>query len=53
MSTLQPIATALPTLAVAAVYCFWNVYFCLLKKRERRLRERVTYMLWEMANQIE
>ena len=53
MSALQPIATALPTLAVAAVYCFWNVYLSLHKQRNRRLRERVTYMLWEMANQIE
>jgi len=53
MGPFQPIVTALPTLAVAAVYCFWNVYLCLHKQRERRLRERVTYMLWEMANQIE
>jgi hypothetical protein len=53
MGPLQPIVTALPTLAVATVYCFWNVYYAVQKKRERRLRERVTFMLWEMANQIE
>jgi hypothetical protein len=53
MSTLQPIFTALPTLAVATVYCFWNVYFAIQKQRERRLRDRVAFMLWQMANQID
>ena len=26
MLPLQPIAAALPTLAVATVYCFWHAY---------------------------
>jgi hypothetical protein len=49
MTPIQPILTALPTLAVATVYCFWHVYAMSLKQREQRLRARVTYMLWVMA----
>ena len=53
MSPIQPILTALPTIAVATVYCFWHVYALALKQRERRLRARVSYMLWVMANGID
>jgi len=53
MSPVQPILTALPTLAVATVYCFWRLCTLALQQRERRLRERVTYMLWVMANEVE
>ena len=52
---MQPILTAIPTLAVATVYCFWQVYELAQRQqafRQRRLRERVTWMLWEMANRI-
>jgi hypothetical protein len=34
------------TLAVSAIYCIWKVYF-----RQRVIRDRVTYMLWVIANQ--
>ena len=57
MLPLQPIAAAVPTFAVASVYCFWHLYAAALraahKRKERRLRERVTYMLWVMANDKE
>jgi hypothetical protein len=52
MLPIQPILTALPTVAVATVYCFWNLYLT-RKLRERKLRERVTYMLWVMATEID
>ena len=37
MSPIQPLLTTLPTLAVAAVYCFWQVYALTHKQREQRL----------------
>ncbi|MCS6852112.1 MAG: hypothetical protein NZ700_13200 [Gemmataceae bacterium] len=49
-----PLAQAMPTLAVAVIYCIWHRASVYLRaRRERVLRERVTYMLWVMANQIE
>lgn len=48
------ISSAVPTLAVAAIYCIWSrAFYYLQLRRERLLRERVTYMLWVMANEIE
>jgi hypothetical protein len=35
------------------VYCVWDVYLAARKQRERRLRERVCYMLWVMATGID
>ena len=53
MTQLQPILTALPTLAVATVYCFWRLYEIAHEDRRKRLRDRVTWMLWVMANDVE
>ena len=53
MAVLQPVLTALPTLAVAAVYCIWHAREQALQLKRRRLRERVTWMLWVMANEVE
>jgi hypothetical protein len=46
------LAFSYPTLAVSAIYCIWQVYFRARLRRERTLRERVTYLLWVTANQI-
>ena len=53
MAALQPVLTTLPTLAVAAVYCFWYACEQARRLKQRRLRERVTWMLWVMANDLE
>lgn len=53
MLPLQPVIAALPTLAIATVYCFWQIYEVARKQKERRLRERVTWMLWVMAQEEE
>jgi hypothetical protein len=50
MLSLQPFVATMPTLAVAAVYCVWNAYEAFRRRKARTLRERVTYMLWVMAN---
>jgi hypothetical protein len=52
MLQLQPVVTALPTIVVATVYCLWHVADVLRKQKDRRLRERVAYLLWVMANEI-
>jgi hypothetical protein len=40
-------------LAVAFLYYTWRAYHQARRARERVLRERVTYMLWVMADRIE
>ncbi len=50
---MQLLVTTLPTLAVSTLYCFWNLYRLYVHQRERRLRERVTYMLWVMASELD
>ena len=42
-----------PTLAVSIIFCLYDVVRQAVRERERRLRERVTYLLWVMANQVE
>jgi hypothetical protein len=39
-------------LAVASLFYAWRCYTERESRREHRLRERVTYMLWVMAGQI-
>ena len=46
-------AYSIPTLAVASIYCIWRSYNELWFRKHVTLRERVTYMLWVMANEIE
>jgi hypothetical protein len=43
----------LPTLAVSLIYCLWQAYFRARLFRERRLRERIAYMLWVSAREID
>ena len=49
---MQPFMTALPCLLVSSIYCFWKHYHVALLRRERQLRERVAFMLWEAANRV-
>jgi hypothetical protein len=40
-------------LAIAALFYLWRDCRHLQSRRERRLRERVTYMLWIMAERMD
>ncbi len=40
-------------LAVALLYYTWRAYHQALLARRRRLRERVAYMLWVMAERMD
>ncbi len=45
--------TALPTLTISAIFLAWSVCHRERLRRERRLRERVAYMLWVAAHDEE
>jgi hypothetical protein len=47
------IGSSLGALAVAAIYYGYRHHLCQQLYRERTLRERVTYMLWVMAGQVQ
>jgi hypothetical protein len=50
---MDPMLSTLPTLMVTAVYYCWHVYHREMHRRNRVLRERVTYMLWVMAQRMD
>jgi hypothetical protein len=50
---MDPMTSTLPTLMVTAVYYLWHVYQREKLRRGRLLRERVTYMLWVIAQGID
>jgi hypothetical protein len=45
--------SSFPTLAVSLIYCLWSVYRLSGRRRHQQLRERVAFMLWVMAHEIE
>ena len=47
---MQMLAFCYPALAVSTICCIWAAYLRVC--RGRVLRDRVTFMLWTMANQI-
>jgi len=49
---MQLIIATLPTLAVAGIYCVWRRAYETQVRREQTLRERVTYMLWVLVNDV-
>jgi hypothetical protein len=50
---MQPFVGYLAALAVAAVFYIWRAYTQVQTQRQRLIRERVAYMLWVMAEQID
>jgi len=49
---MQTIVCNFSALAVATLFYCWRGYRLSQGQRERVLRERVTYMLWVMANTV-
>ncbi len=50
---MQPFLATVPALSVSAIFCLYQAYSQFLVRhhqRQVRLCERVTYMLWVMAN---
>lgn len=50
---MEPFVTSLPTIAVATIFCLYDLARRFQKRRERTLRERVAYMLWVLAEDLE
>jgi hypothetical protein len=50
---MHVMTVSVAALAVASIYYIWKAYFQLNCQRERTLRERVAYMLWVVAQQVE
>jgi hypothetical protein len=46
---MNAIPCVIPTLSVAIIYLIWRSYERFQWRKDRVLRERVTYMLWVMA----
>jgi hypothetical protein len=49
---MHPLLCSVPTLAVSLIFCLYQSYRDQVRWRQRRLRERVTYMLWVMARDV-
>ena len=47
---MDALAVTFPILAVSAIYCLWHTYRQECLRRERRLCERVAYLLWAVAH---
>lgn len=50
---MHPMAGSIAALAVASIYFVWRRYIQIMQRHHRTLRERVAYMLWVMAMQID
>jgi hypothetical protein len=50
---MSPISLNVAALAVAVIFYTWRGYAHIQIKKQLRLRERVAFMLWRMAEQVE
>jgi hypothetical protein len=50
---VNALVCSIPTLAISSIYCIWHANRLRQQRRERILRERVTYLLWVLANSLE
>jgi hypothetical protein len=50
---MQPLWLNGATLTIALLFYLWKTYRQIHEKRRRALRDRVTYMLWTMAEEVE
>ena len=50
---MEPFVTALPTLAVATIFCLYDIARRTQAQRQQTLRERVTWMLWTLAMNLD
>ena len=50
---MQPILGNVATLAVALIFYTWKMFLNVRSRKQRVLSERVAYMLWVMAEQVD
>lgn len=46
---MNPLMTSMTTIAISTIYALWQSYSVAQARRKSLLRERVAFMLWEMA----
>ena len=49
---MQPIVSNMAALAVAMLFYLWRAHYQTRQLRQRKLCERVAFMLWNVAGQI-
>ena len=49
---MQTIFCGVASLAVAGIFYTWRTYHDVIVQKKRNLRERVTFMLWVMAQSV-
>jgi ABC-type thiamin/hydroxymethylpyrimidine transport system permease subunit len=49
---MNVVVYSVTALSVAVLFYGWRAYQDTMKHRNKQLRERVTYMLWVMANNV-
>ena len=49
---MNPMMTSMATIAISTIYTLWHSYRMTQARRQDRLRERVAFMLWQMANRV-
>jgi hypothetical protein len=49
---MSPIVSSIAALAVANIYYIFRAYVQVQERKQRRLRERVAFMLWIMADGV-
>jgi hypothetical protein len=50
---MHMMSTSVAALAVSTIYCIWKQYFQCQLRREHTLRQRVAFMLWSAAMQLD
>ena len=53
ISNMHMMSTSVAALAVSTIYCIWKQYFQCQLRREHTLRQRVAFMLWSAAMQLD
>ena len=49
---MNPMMTSMATIAISTIYTLWQSYRQTQMRRQDQLRERVAFMLWQMANRV-
>jgi hypothetical protein len=49
---MHVLSLSAPSLAIALIFAIWQRYCQFHLRRERIVRERVTYLLWVVADQV-
>lgn len=49
---MNPMTSSMATIAISTIYALWQSYSAAQARRQALLRERVAYMLWEMAKRV-